>query len=616
MNRGTTIKRQYRSFFVVIFGLVGVFVCFLVSSLYFNNRLQELISIQNRALELVGNWNHTENLNQELLITYDLQSCRDDWERSIDSFSTDFQSFIGALAAQKNLNDKPDLQIRVAKISMHWTVVRQRLKEAQLVLDKYLAVENSGGTGNVLVDFGENLTTGHFNPDLLNVLEKLRWTTSLSRYAFKKALVDVTDHATEIIRVEVGRLKTSSLLLSAFILLAAGLFIFFRMVEMARGREAATRHAEELSVKIKERDLAELQLRSEKDKLYALINAIGAGIYVVTPEYDIEFQSDIIERKFPHADGSKCYETYMNSDRPCHFCLSAETIRSREMKQVETVEDDGHYHEFIFSPFIDIDHQTKNIVLVRDITQRKKLEAEATRAGYLSSIGELAAGVAHEINNPINGIISLAEVIQDNTPQEGLVREATERVIREGVRVARIVKNLLSFARDRKEEPDITDVQEMLGDAIALIGKQIRKDGTKLFVNLPPALPKVLIVRQELQQVFLNLLSNSRHALNVKYPGPDMNKMIVIHGSTFTGEDREMVRVTVQDSGVGIKKEALSKVGLAFYSTKPPGEGTGLGLSISRDIVEKAGGNLYISSEPGKYTVVTLELPAIGEKSS
>jgi signal transduction histidine kinase len=611
MIRTSYIRLQYRSFLMVILGLSAVFICFVITSLYFNTRLQQLVGIQAKALKLVGTWSVTENLNQELLITYDLPGQSKEWQRSVELFDKEFTIFLETLAANKSLANNLDLQIRVAKTSMHWVVVRKRLKEAKLTLEKYLLNLDNSRTGNVLVDFGQDLATKEFSQDLLDVLEKLRWTTSLSRYYFKNALVDVTDHSTQIVKKEVVRLKVISLALSTLILLAAGLLVFIRLAEMAKTADSAKQHAKELSAKIKERDLAERQLRTEKDKLYALINAFKAGIYVVTPHYDIEFQSDVIERKFPNGAGKKCFETYMNLKQPCTFCQSAQSIESKEIKQVETIEGGSQHYEFTFTPFADIDLQTKNIVLIRDITNKKKLEMEATRAGYLSSIGQLAAGVAHEINNPVNGIISLAELIQDNINGDEMIDEAIERIIREGGRVASIVQNLLSYARERKEEPDIGDIEVILSDALALIGKQIQKDGTKLFINLSPSLPKVLVVKQELQQVLLNLLSNSRHALNSKYTSPDMNKMLVIHGTSITIDTREMVRLTVQDSGIGIKKEDIDKVELPFYSTKPDGEGTGLGLSISRDIIEKAEGNFYISSEQNKFTLVTIELPAI-----
>lgn len=609
-------KGQTRSFAVILLIHILVFLCFVVLLLVYNTRLQKLLDIQTLANELVDSWNKTENLNQELLITYQIDDISKKWNDAIDRFDADFDAFLAALSEQRKLTDDLDLKIKVAKIEMHWSVVQKRLGDAQAMLKRYMAnVDTRSHEGNLLVDFGQALSCKTFDANSIDLLEKLRWTTSLSRYAFKNALIDVTQYVTRGVQQEVTRIKTTSILLSALILTAAGIFIFIRMVEMARSREDATRHAEELSVKIQERDHVERLLRTEKEKLQSIINAMGVGLYVVNREGMIEFQSQRIAQKFPMGEGRICYETYMDQDRPCPFCLSQAVIDSGKLKQVETVESNGRHLEYIFSPFVDIDKETKNIVMIRDITVKKQLAAEAARAGYLSSIGELAAGVAHEINNPINGIISLAELIQDDDSDGEVTEEATKRIIREGVRVAGIVSNLLSFARDRKDEADAADVRDVLSDALDLVGMQIRKEGTALLVSLQSPLPKVKVVKQELQQVFLNLLSNSRYALNGKYPGPHRNKKIAISGMSLKAQRGTTVRLIFQDSGVGIDDAVLDKVGLPFYSTKPPGEGTGLGLSISRNIIEKFGGTFFIESEFGKFTTVTIELPGVLEQS-
>ena len=609
------LKSQTGLFVVIFLIQVLIFLSFVALLLFFNTRLQKLLDIQTVANELVDNWNKTENLNQEMLITYQVDEVSKRWRRATLKFDADFDSFLDTLARQHNLTEDLELKIKVAKIQMHWSVVRKRLEDAQGTLKRYMeATDNDGSkSGNLLVDFGQDLTRKTFDAKLLDVLERMRWTTSLSRYAFKNALVDVTQCVTRGVQKEVSRIKTTSILLSALILAAAGIFIFIRMMEMACSREAATRHAEELSIKIDERDHVEQLLRTEKEKLQSIIDAMGIGIYVVNRDGTIEFQSRSIASKFPAGEGNICYQTYMHQDGPCQFCLSKAAIETGKLKQVETVESNGRYLEYLFSPFVDIDKEMKNIVMIRDITVKKQLAAEATRAGYLSSIGELAAGVAHEINNPINGIISLAEMIQDDDTNVETIREATERMIREGVRIAGIVKNLLSFARERKGDAEAVDVEHVLSDTLDLVGIQMRKEGITLLVYLHPCLPKVKVVKQELQQVFLNLLSNSRYALNCKYAGPHRNKKIAISGMFFKTEQGTVVRLYFQDSGVGIDEEVLAKVGLPFYSTKPPGEGTGLGLSISHNIVEKYSGKLFIESKPARFTTVTIELPGSSE---
>jgi len=245
----------------------------------------------------------------------------------------------------------------------------------------------------------------------------------------------------------------------------------------------------------------------------------------------------------------------------------------------------------------------------RDITERKTLQAETMRAGHLASVGELAAGVAHEINNPITGIIGYAEILKDEFNERGEDDEIPTRIIKEGDRVAEIVKNLLAFARDRKEEHCPTYIQDILADAFTLVERQIIKDGIKLNVDVSPHLPKIKARSQEIQQVFLNIISNARYALNQRFPGSHEDKVFEIKGETLEFEGKQHVRIIFYDRGTGISADILDRMCEPFYSTKPKNEGTGLGLSISHGIIENHGGKLWFESVEGEYTKVMVDFP-------
>ncbi len=593
-----------------LFGLAG----FLLISLYFNYQLEALLKIQTSAQELVVSWNRVQSLNKEVIITYELEKKAREWLAATKQFGNDFKEFIETISRHRSMINDLNFRIKVTKTDMHWSVVEKRVKETEKRLKEYLsnpAVQN--GSGNLLVDFGVSLNKGEYDHLLTDLLEKLRWTTSMHRYTFNKSLTDVTQHATKKIQEQIYRLKIIFLCLSAFILTATGIFVILHIAELSRSKKKIDRYAADLSVKVNELDNAERQLRSEKDKLQAVINALGEGTYVVNNNFFIEFQSLFLEDKFPQAVGKKCYQAYINRDKPCDFCLSIKTIKMKILNQVETVRNNGRHHELTFSPFIDVDRQVKNIVLIRDITARKLAEAEATRAGYLASIGELAAGVAHEINNPIHGIISLAEMVQDNAADESRTCSVVERIIKEGERIAGIVSNLLSFARERDKETEIADISDILKNSLELIEKQIEKDGINLIIDFSPDLSKIRVVSQEIQQVFLNLLSNARYALNQKYAGADINKILKITGYCVNIDENHFVRMVFHDSGIGIPDEDLGKVRQPFYSTKPSREGTGLGLSISQEIVTSYEGKISIESKYGVFTTVIVDLPVFSD---
>jgi signal transduction histidine kinase len=249
------------------------------------------------------------------------------------------------------------------------------------------------------------------------------------------------------------------------------------------------------------------------------------------------------------------------------------------------------------------------IVVYRDITDKKLLQAETARAGQLASIGELAAGVAHEINNPINGIINCAQLLIDESEGGGGQAEISERIIKAGSRIAMIVRNLLSFARDHEDEPQSVTVQSILSDCLDLTETQLRKDGIDLKVYIPDDIPKVRVRSHQIQQVFLNIISNSRYALNHKTTVSRENKVIDIKSKLVNSDDKKYVRLIFYDNGTGIPADIFDRICDPFFSSKPHGEGTGLGLSISHSIIRDHGGRLNFDSVEGDYTRVLVDFP-------
>jgi PAS domain S-box-containing protein len=249
--------------------------------------------------------------------------------------------------------------------------------------------------------------------------------------------------------------------------------------------------------------------------------------------------------------------------------------------------------------------------VILDITDKVKLQNDAIRASHLASLGELSAGVAHEINNPINGIINFGEMIMMDSEKGSALHDLGERIVREGERVSKIVKSLLSFARHQAGEMQETDIGNVLAEALNLYGAQIRKDGIILKVDIPEGLPLIRGNAQQLMQVFLNLLSNARYALNRKFTSPQAGKVIRVSASVENLGERKYLKVQFFDNGVGIPAERIERVIEPFYTTKPAGVGTGLGLSISHGIILEHEGRLEIESSEGEYTNITILFPVI-----
>ena len=214
-----------------------------------------------------------------------------------------------------------------------------------------------------------------------------------------------------------------------------------------------------------------------------------------------------------------------NGTHPVRFAGMQDAVNTMDMQHTEHTMGNNRYYKQSYAPFTDVDGEKKTLILLTDITEEKVHEAETLRAGQLASLGELAAGVAHEINNPINGIINFAQLLQDDAHND-LELDLTGRVIKEGKRVAEIVKNLLLFSRQHDIDPEEVIDSSVMEESLKLIQHQLMNDGIKIEVRLSKDLPFVYANPKQLQQVFLNLLSNARYALNQKYPGIDPEKII------------------------------------------------------------------------------------------
>ena len=248
------------------------------------------------------------------------------------------------------------------------------------------------------------------------------------------------------------------------------------------------------------------------------------------------------------------------------------------------------------------------LLLARDLTEEQQMKAEAVRAAQLASVGELAAGVAHEINNPINGIINYAQILIDAN-QITDPAHFLNNIIKEGRRIAGITKNLLDFSRKGEESPEPVDLPDLMRRCIELIQHQYLINGISISEEYDQNLPPVYCNPQQIQQVFLNVFSNARYALNERYPTMHMDKRITIEAHPKERDGRTCVRIAITDFGTGIEHDLMDRLMDPFFSTKSKGEGTGLGLSISHSLIHENKGHLRIKSEWGKWTTVIIELP-------
>ena len=245
----------------------------------------------------------------------------------------------------------------------------------------------------------------------------------------------------------------------------------------------------------------------------------------------------------------------------------------------------------------------------RDI-ETDHLNKQLIQASKLASIGELSAGVAHEINNPLAIILTEKQILMDMAAQNGVqdgdlhdqLTDSMKQVDVQVQRCKRITHNLLRFSRRTQSMIETVDINQFIREVIELMEREAGSSGIKFFADLEENLPPILSDPSQLQQVFLNLITNSIDAHEEKSYGS-------IHIRTRTDGEKD-VEVVVADTGNGISRENRDKIFDPFFTTKPVGRGTGLGLSICYSTIKQLGGNISVKSEFGKGTEFTLTLPA------
>ena len=250
------------------------------------------------------------------------------------------------------------------------------------------------------------------------------------------------------------------------------------------------------------------------------------------------------------------------------------------------------------------------LLIARKLTQDEVRKVESIRTAQLAAIGELAAGVAHEVNNPINGIINFAQLLYDDSQEDSEQAMILKRIIQEGERIATITYNLLSFARENENDQILVDMGEVVSDCISLVEHQLKNDCIHISTDF--AQPSILVVGNHLQlmQVVLNMISNSRFALNERYRDTSPDKKIHFSSKAIEIDGSKYCRLVVRDHGTGIPQGILEKLFDPFFTSKPAGKGTGLGLSISYGIVKDHNGTLRVDSILNDYTEMIIDIPA------
>jgi PAS domain S-box-containing protein len=247
------------------------------------------------------------------------------------------------------------------------------------------------------------------------------------------------------------------------------------------------------------------------------------------------------------------------------------------------------------------------VAVARNVTERKQLEEQIQLAGRLAAIGELAAGVAHELNNPLTAIQGFAQLLTNDDSLNEATQKGIQTIYKEAQRATKITDNLLHFARAQGTSKSLICINEALREALELRANQLKVNNIEVAVELQPDLPRTMADFQQMQQVFLNLINNAEQAMLEAH---GRGKLLV-----RTSTEVNIIRITFSDNGPGISAENIKKIFDPFFTTKEVGKGTGLGLSICFGLIQAHGGRIYADSKLGQGSTFIVEIPIIADRS-
>jgi len=300
--------------------------------------------------------------------------------------------------------------------------------------------------------------------------------------------------------------------------------------------------------------------------------------------------------------GRTCYQVIHGWKEPWQDCPHMKTLKTKKSTTTEFFEPHlGIHLEVSTSPIFNKKGEVvASVHVTRDITERKKMEEQLIVTDRLASVGELASGIAHEMNNPLTTVVGFSQLLlKKDLPDD--VRERLELVNQEAKRCAAVAKNLLTFARKHDTEKHPTNINDVIQSVLELRAYEQRVHNIGINAKLAPNLPEIQADGFQLQQVFINIVINAEHFM---YEAHGKGTLTII-----TERIEDTVRASFADDGPGISREALGHIFDPFFTTKEVGKGTGLGLSISHGIIAEHGGKLYTESEIGKGATFIIELP-------
>ncbi|HNA88129.1 MAG TPA: response regulator [Anaerolineales bacterium] len=383
------------------------------------------------------------------------------------------------------------------------------------------------------------------------------------------------------------------------------------MVRGVANAAFALEHTRQLTISKAALEASQWEIINSRNTLRTFFDNIPSCVYIIDRSYVIQIinshRSERVSKAPQELVGSRCYEVLYGYNAPCPLCRVADAFMGmpsvRSMREWQPKETFIQWEITTIPIFESSNTVNRVIVFDEDVTEKWVLEASLIETEKLASIGQLAANVAHEINNPLAAIIANAQLLlreQANADED--TKEALELIEAAGVRAAKIVGDLLKSARkEKREEFEEISLNETIMDAISIANFEIRNRDVTLKLELGENMPKILAHQNQLKGVWINLIINALGAI-------EGQKGIITIMTRY--EDREF-RVAFSDNGKGIAPEHQEHIFEPFFTTKEASKGTGLGLSVSLQVIKEHHGTIDFETKPGKGTKFIIILPDV-----
>ncbi|MBI4655090.1 MAG: PAS domain-containing protein [Nitrospirae bacterium] len=363
-----------------------------------------------------------------------------------------------------------------------------------------------------------------------------------------------------------------------------------------------------MEIDLTEKIQLEHKLKETKDRLQAIFDGIGDGVSVVDRNYQILRVNKAILKMFNKRDyldlmGKKCFMEYHKEEVICENCPVEKTFSSGEPFQIIKAYQWRNKGKMVLDissfPIKDDEENVIQVIeYIKDVTDSVKLEDQLLYQEKLAATGELAAGIAHEIRNPLGNISATAQFVLGKYELNEVVKRHLKVILKNAQNANRIIKDLLDFAKPNEVSFKRSSVSSVIESVCNLVKARCAKQRVRLAKRIPRRLPYILLDKKQLEEAFLNFMLNSIDAM------PEGGRLTI---TVYPDSGNNEITVNFLDTGCGISEENLSKLYQPFFTTKA--NGVGLGLYLARQVIGYHKGKVNLESKVGEGTEITVRLP-------